>query len=273
MIKWLTNSNKIAGGNGGLGLSTANRGGVGGAGGVGVSNTGTVTTLSNSGAIAGGNGGFGIGIGGAGGAGVSNAGTVTTLSSSGAIAGGNGGGSADAARGRCWSCELRHYPDVDHRGTIGGGNGSVGGVGVLNAKRSNNRIVQQRDRCRISGGNGEQFGSPFPPRAYRTPGRSGALSNNGAIRGGNGASGAGVSNAGTIGALSNGGAIRGANAGLGGNGGTGVLSVRTVTTLSNSWRDWPAEMAAPAAPLSRVASAASACRTPGRSRASPTAAR
>ena len=49
---------------------------VGGAGGSGVSNAGTITTLNNSGKITGGKGGAGV-TGGAGGAGVSNGGTIS----------------------------------------------------------------------------------------------------------------------------------------------------------------------------------------------------
>ncbi len=85
----------ISGGDGGSGPSNA----AGGAGGVGVSNFGTVTTLSNGGAIRGGAGGTGgnvqgsspPGAGGAGGAGLSNASTIMMLTNSGAISGGNGG--------------------------------------------------------------------------------------------------------------------------------------------------------------------------------------
>ena len=66
-------------------------------GGAGVSNAGTITTLSNSGKISGGNGGAGRG--GAGGAGVSNAGTITTLTNSGTISGGGGGSAFGPAGG------------------------------------------------------------------------------------------------------------------------------------------------------------------------------
>ena len=53
MITRLSNSGAISGGSGG---AFAGASGVGGAGGAGVSNAGTIATLTNSGKIAGGNG-------------------------------------------------------------------------------------------------------------------------------------------------------------------------------------------------------------------------
>jgi hypothetical protein len=71
----------------------ARRLGAGGGGGAGVSNSGTVATLTNSGAISGGTGGDALtrGVGGGGGAGIANSGTIATLTNGGAIDGGNGG--------------------------------------------------------------------------------------------------------------------------------------------------------------------------------------
>ena len=81
-IMKLSNSGTVAGGKGGLDIT-------GGAGGAGVANAGTIPTLTNSGTIAGGGGGTGVayGAGGFGGAGVSNSGSITTLSNSGTISG------------------------------------------------------------------------------------------------------------------------------------------------------------------------------------------
>jgi hypothetical protein len=75
---------------------------VGGAGHAGVSNVGTIKTLSNSGTISGGNGGNGLfgAKGGAGGTGIANSGMIATLSNSGTIHGGKGGsGSTSGAPG------------------------------------------------------------------------------------------------------------------------------------------------------------------------------
>jgi hypothetical protein len=66
-----------------------------GAGGAGVSNSGTVGTLTNRGSIKGGVGGAGVATftpAGVGGAGLSNSGTIGALANSGVIAGGAGGG-------------------------------------------------------------------------------------------------------------------------------------------------------------------------------------
>ena len=74
---------------------------MGGAGGAGVANSGTIATLTNTGTISGGTGGAATvahGRGGAGGAGVSNSDAIVALTGSGTIGGGNGG--LGAFRGR-----------------------------------------------------------------------------------------------------------------------------------------------------------------------------
>ncbi len=159
----VTGSGSITGGPGGDGVDAlkcpittlanqsggSNRGGYGAPstrhGGAGVSNAGTITTLTNSGAIRGGNGGGGglIDDGGAGGAGVSNAGTIKTLSNSGAIGGGNGGGGGlidDGGAGGAGVSNADAIVTLSNGGKISGGNGGsgqsvggVGGAGVSNA--------------------------------------------------------------------------------------------------------------------------------------------
>jgi PEP-CTERM motif len=184
------------------------------AGSAGVSNAGTIRTLSNGGAISGGSGALVLGR--SGGAGVSNAGTITTLSNSGAISGGKGGGEVTTT-GCC-----------------------VGGAGVSNS----GTITSLSNSGTIRGGSG--FGS-FGGDGSGGAGVSNAgtirtLSNSGTIRGGNGTffqvGGAGVSNAGTIRTLSNSGKIEGAAGAFGrpavGAGGAGVSNASTITTLTNS---------------------------------------
>jgi hypothetical protein len=87
----------------------------GGAGGAGVSNAGTIASLSNRGTISGGNGGGGptLVAGGAGGAGVSNAGTITSLSNSGTVAGGNGGSPTSGAGGAGRRGSMEWWGDRD----------------------------------------------------------------------------------------------------------------------------------------------------------------
>ena len=74
---------------------------LGGMGGAGVLNVGTITALSNSGAISGGKGGTADGDGGAGGVGASNAGTISRLTNKGTISGGNGGNGGAGAASPC----------------------------------------------------------------------------------------------------------------------------------------------------------------------------
>jgi PEP-CTERM motif-containing protein len=94
LIRTLSNSGTISGGEGGRGVT-------GGVGGAGVSNSGTIGTLTNSATISGGRGGTAgrSGAGGVGGAGVSNSGTTTNLTNSGTISGGSGGFGPAAAGG------------------------------------------------------------------------------------------------------------------------------------------------------------------------------
>jgi hypothetical protein len=105
---------------------------AGGAGGAGVSNAGTITSLNNSGAITGGNGGAGTTKGGAGGAGVSNAGTIKTLTNSGTITGGNGGsGAAQGGAGGTGLANTGTITTLTNIGTIS--NGGPGADAILSA--------------------------------------------------------------------------------------------------------------------------------------------
>ncbi len=134
-ITTLTNqsSGTISGGNG---RTSA-------AGGAGVSNASTITTLSNSGTISGGNGG---GVRAQGGAGVSNAKGATIGSLSNAtratISGGNGGGASRVATGGAGGAGVSNAGTITkltNSGVISGGSGgggktgAVGGAGVSNA--------------------------------------------------------------------------------------------------------------------------------------------
>jgi hypothetical protein len=198
-----------------------------GAGGLGVSNARTITTLANSGTITGGSGGsLSGGAAGGGGAGVSNAGTIRTLTNSGAIGGGSGGD---------------------------GFSGGVGGAGVSNART----LTTLSNSGAISGGTGGKGGGVSGPSGFGGVGGAGvanagsirSLSNSGSIRGGSGGTGSslagvggvGVSNAGTIKRLTNSGAVAGGNGGAGvfggesAGGGAGVWNATgsTIGTLIN----------------------------------------
>ncbi|MBV8443987.1 MAG: PEP-CTERM sorting domain-containing protein, partial [Hyphomicrobiales bacterium] len=212
----------IAGGAGGR--VTANFG-TGGGGGVGVSNAGTIATLTNKGTISGGTGGSGGlgGAGGAGGAGVSNAGTILTLRNGGAINGGTGGS---------------------------GGLGGAGGAGIVNAYDATITSLINEATGAISGG-----GGPIGPdmglggaggAGVSNAGTIVTLTNRGTISGGDagfgiesgGAGGGGVVNAGSIATLRNTGTISGGAGGSGGEltggaGGAGVSNSGTITTLIN----------------------------------------
>ena len=112
-----------------------------GAGGAGVSNAGTLTTLTNGGTIRGGKGGSGV-SGGAGGAGLWNSGTIATLSNSGTIRGGAGGsGASTGARGDA----------ILHRagwiGTIANSGSIIGNV-----------VIDNQTNVTITGGSGSTFG-------------------------------------------------------------------------------------------------------------------
>lgn len=127
-IATLTNGGTITGGVGGSGGKT------GGAGGGGVSNSGAVATLTNSGSISGGAGGNGTAFGGAGGAGASNAGTITTLNNKGTISGGNGGAGVSGFGGT-GVLNSSKIATLSNAGTISGGMGALGfsgGPGVFN---------------------------------------------------------------------------------------------------------------------------------------------
>jgi hypothetical protein len=160
---------------------------LGPAGGAGVSNVGTIKSLTNNGAIGGGNGGIGSGAG-AGGAGIANSGTISRLTNRGTIDGGNGGtastGFVNAGGGGVANSGT--ITSLINSGKISGGNGfgtRGGGGGVSNATGATIRSLSNAIGATIFGGTG----------------------------------GAGLSNAGTIGALTNTGTIRG---GAGGSGST-----------------------------------------------------
>jgi len=139
-VRSLTNqaTGTISGGNGGV---FTGEGGIGGAGGAGVSNAGTIKTLTNSGAISGGNGGSGARLGGAGDAGVLNAGTIKTLTNSGAINGGSGGSGP-----------------VD--GVAGDAIYSTGSIGPIanSGKIVGNVEIDNQSNVTITGGSGKAFG-------------------------------------------------------------------------------------------------------------------
>jgi hypothetical protein len=90
-IKTLSNSGAIRGGRGGRGFGTSFSG-IGGRGGVDVSNAGTITSLSERGRDPRRKRGRGS-LEGVGGAGVSSAGTIKRLTNNGKIGGGNDGAS------------------------------------------------------------------------------------------------------------------------------------------------------------------------------------
>jgi hypothetical protein len=123
MITTLMNSGQITGGNGGAGFR-------GGAGGAGLSNLlhDTIGSLTNqlNGTIKGGSAGAGFGA--SGGVGVSNAGTITTLTNNGAINGGQGAMNALGGAGRFNGGTIT-TPTNGADGTI---SGATGAAAVLN---------------------------------------------------------------------------------------------------------------------------------------------
>ena len=233
-ITSLTNGGVIGGGYGGVYdlHNVPRRGGFGAAA---LSNTGSIATLTNTGIISGGGGGYADSFAaGAGGAGVFNAGTITTLTNTGIIA---GGGGADGTR------------DTAVAGNNPGG--GAGGAGVSNA--ANEAIVSLSNETAGTinggaGGDGEYSPGGAGGAGVSNSGAIGALTNSGAISGGNGgvilqgyviygyggAGGAGVSNNGLIFTLTNSGAISGGNGGNGGSGGAGVSNYGAILTLTNS---------------------------------------
>jgi hypothetical protein len=228
-ITSLTNGGLIVGGTGGSGTHAG-----AGAGGTGVSNAGTITSLTNTGIINGNDGSQAAGVvAGAGGAGVFNAGTITTLTNTGIIAGGGGG-----------------IGDVDVAKIVGSTGGGAGGAGVSNAANETIVSLSNDTAGMIKGGPGGS-GANAPGGAggagVSNSGAIGALTNSGAISGGKGgdnegfaryghggAGGAGVSNAGLIFGLTNSGAISGGNGGNGGSAGAGVSNYGAILTLTNS---------------------------------------
>jgi hypothetical protein len=190
-IKSLTNAAgaTISGGGG------AGRGVIGGSGGAGVSNRGTIATLTNSGIVTGGAGGDVEGeglVGGAGGAGIANFGTISSLRNTGKVMGGAGGG---------------------------GPGGGAGGAGIANS----GTISSLRNTGKVMGGAGG--GGPYGGAGGAGIANSGtipSLRNTGKVMGGaggggtnGGAGGAGSDNSGTITSLINSGTIQG---GIGGSG-------------------------------------------------------
>jgi PEP-CTERM motif len=191
-IKTLTNNGAINGANATETL-------VGG-GGTGVSNPGTIGSLTNTGTISGGNAAF---AGGTGGAGVSNSHQITTLTNYGTISGGKG---------------VRPVPGV-----------GPGGAGVFNATGATIGSLINKTTGMILGASGSTAGAGVSNAGTITK-----LSNSGTIAGGTGVLGAGVSNTGTITTFSNSGTIRGgiANAFISATG--GVVNTGQIMTLTNT---------------------------------------
>ncbi len=212
-IATLTDSGAINGGGGA----------VGAAGGVGVSNSQTITTLSNAGTIGGGTGGASLGLhrSNPGGGGVVNAGTITTLTNGRTIGGGAGGSASAGAR-------------------YGGG----GGIGITNFGVIGSLTNQVT--AAIRGGNGGNASISGPGGAgVENEGAISTLANRGTLAGGaggngyyGGAGGAGVTNGGgAILTLTNSGTIAGGAGGrssYAGAGGAGVLNYGAIKALTNS---------------------------------------
>jgi hypothetical protein len=124
------------------GTISGGAGGLSAAGGAGVSNAVTITTLANFGKISGGTGGAASRTGPAGGAGVSNAGTITNLTNGGEIDGGTGGTGALAGAGDAGVSTTGAMRILFNGGAIVGGTGGlgdtggVGGAGLSNAGTS-----------------------------------------------------------------------------------------------------------------------------------------
>jgi hypothetical protein len=174
-------------------------GSVAGAGGAGVWNASTITSLSNSGAIAGGNGGAGFFGGGFGGAGVANSGTIGSLSNRGKIVGGAGGpGNTTGAVGAGAAAVMNSgtIKTLTNSGTIRGGkggssiSGGAGGAGVMNS----GTIKTLTNSGTVSGGAGGKFGGPGGAGVLNS-GAIGPLANSGVIEGGLGASGGAMGDA------------------------------------------------------------------------------
>ena len=136
----LTNNGKISGGAGSRGV-----------GGAGVVNAqgGTIGSLTNqaAGAISGGAGGNGAFFGGMGGAGVSNAGTITTLTNSGTIEGGKGGTGSFANGGAAGDAIYS-----------AGANASIGSI-TNSGKIIGNVEIDNQASVTVYGGTGKRFGS------------------------------------------------------------------------------------------------------------------
>jgi hypothetical protein len=226
---------------------------VGGAGGAGVWNAGTITTLTNGGAINGGGVPFFFG----GGTGVWTSGTITTLTNKGTIRGGGAFPSSGAPGvvGGAGVANSGVITTLTNSGTISGGAGGTGilGGGAGGAGVMNSGVVRTLTNSgTISGGTG---GVGFAPAGVGGAGiaNSGAittLTNAGTILGGTGgrivflhakgSGGAGVWNSGAITTLTNSGAISGGTGGppsrfhgAGGVGGAGVANSGAIATLTN----------------------------------------
>ena len=119
---------------------------AGGLGGAGVSNGGTIVTLSSSGKILGGTGGAAhSGAGGAGGAGVSNSGTMFALTNSGLIEGGKGGTGpkGSGAQGDA----------IDSAGA----HASIGSI-ANTGRIVGNVVIDDQVSVTVTGGSGKTFG-------------------------------------------------------------------------------------------------------------------
>ena len=221
---------------------------LGGAGGAGLANSGTIATLTNKGTISGGNGLVGSG-GGIGGAGIANSGTITKLTNGGQIsglAGFRGGAGMSNASGATIG-SLSNATGA----TISGGGGFRSGAGLSNASGATIGSLVNAAGGTISGGAGLTSGAGGAGVA--NSGGITTLTNQGTIGGGNGgkgfgvtgfggaggAGGAGASNSGVITTLTNSGKIFGGNGGdtqfgEAGAGGAGIANSGTIATLANT---------------------------------------
>jgi hypothetical protein len=224
-----------------IGTITNNEGGTisgrnesGYTGGFGVSNSGTIKTLTNNGAI---NGGSATGaLVGGGGVGVSNPGTIGSLTNTGTISGGNA--AVAGGTGGAGVSNSHQITTLTNYGTIGGGKGvptnypvseaGLSGAGVSNAASATiGSLINEKGG--MIGRSGSSAGIGVSNAGTITK-----LSNSGTIIGGIGVLGAGVSNTGTITTFSNSGTIRGgiASAFISATG--GLVNTGQIMTLTNT---------------------------------------
>jgi hypothetical protein len=222
-IKSLTNATGATV-NGGSGQSAPfpGFGFVPGAGGAGVSNAGTISSLTNGGMAMGGTGGAGALQGGAGGAGIANSGTISSLTNSGTAQGGAGGATfflGVGGGGGVGTVNSDTISSFTNSGIVQGGAGNAGGAGLANY----DTITSLTNSGAIAGGAGDFLVNPGEGLVNQTTGTIGVLDNQatgtidvidnkGAI---GGASMAGLTNFGKIGTLTNSGKLMGRAGGEG----------------------------------------------------------